>query len=200
MSDIKHLMEMPDAKMSDPLERLFRHVVDELDPDPQRKGLQETPARMAKAWREWTGGHRIDIPSLFKSFDDYGEYDELIVCRGCVVNSICEHHGAPIIGHCHLGYLPSKRIVGLSKIPRLVDAFSRRMQVQERLTVQIADTFVEYMKPRAVGVIIKAEHMCMSTRGVRLHGSVTVTSAMRGLLEGDDMLRREFLTLVGEGL
>jgi GTP cyclohydrolase I len=183
---------------NDELERLFRQVVDLIDPEPERSGLIETPARMAKAWREWTGGHRVDIPSLFKSFDDYGDYDELIVCRSCIVNSICEHHGAPIIGVCHLGYLPDKRIVGLSKIPRLIDAFSRRLQVQERLTVQIAKTFENYMKPRAVGVIIKAEHLCMSTRGVRLHNSVTVTSCMRGLLEDDDMLRREFLTLVGD--
>jgi len=177
---------------------LFDKLIPMIDPNAERSGLAQTPSRMARAWLEWTEGHVTDIPSLFTTFDDHDGYDELIVCRGCVVNSICEHHGAPIIGTCDVGYLPGERIIGLSKIPRLVDVFSRRLQVQERLTVQIADTFVEYMKPRAIGVIIRAEHLCMSTRGVRLHNSVTITSCMRGLLEDDDMLRREFLTLVGE--
>lgn len=175
---------------------LFRQLLLEIDPASDREGLADTPARAAKAWLEWTGGYNVDIQGMMRSFEDGHEgYDELVCVHNVRFQSTCEHHLAPIIGHCHFGYLPGDRIVGLSKIPRLIDAFSRRLQVQERLTVQVADTFMNFLKPRAVGVIMTAEHLCMSTRGVKLHDSRTTTSCMRGLMQSDVQLRAEFLSL-----
>jgi GTP cyclohydrolase I len=178
------------------LTNLFRHVINEIDPDPAREGLIETPARVAKAWAEWCGGYDIDVPSLLKTFEDGASgYDELVIVHGCPVTSVCEHHMAAITGVAHVGYLPGKRIVGLSKLPRLVDALSRRLQVQERLTVQIADLLMEHLEARAVGVVIRAAHGCMSSRGIRVHGSVTTTSAVRGEMATDRALKNEFLQL-----
>lgn len=175
---------------------IFQGLLRQLDPDPKREGLAETPSRAAKAWAEWTSGYDVNIPAMMTSFEDgHAGYDELICVHNIRFESCCEHHLAPIIGYCHFGYLPGARIVGLSKIPRLVAAFARRLQVQERLTVQIADTFMDTLSPRGVGVIMTAEHLCMSTRGIRLHGSTTTTSCMRGLMKDDRELREEFLAL-----
>jgi GTP cyclohydrolase I len=185
-----------DWKRGAAIEASISSLLKQLDPDPFREGLRETPKRVAKAWAEWCGGYDTDIPSLLKTFEDGASgYDELVIVHHIPISSHCEHHMAPIVGTAHVGYLPGARIVGLSKLPRLVDAFSRRLQVQERLTVQIADTLMEHLGARAVGVIVRAEHGCMSSRGVRVHGSTTTTSAMRGLLADDRALKTEFLSL-----
>jgi GTP cyclohydrolase I len=148
---------------------------------PLREGLQETPARVAKAFATWFGGYDVDIPGLFKTFEDGAEgANELVIVRDIPVYSHCEHHMAPIIGRAVVGYVPDGRIVGLSKLSRLVDAFSRRLQVQERLTNEIADAMAFYLNPRAVFVYIDAKHMCMESRGIKqVCGSSTITRAVR---------------------
>lgn len=150
--------------------------------DDLREGLVETPERVAKAYATWFGGYSVDIASLFKTFEDGGENcDEMVIVRDIPVYSHCEHHMAPIIGHAVVGYVPNGRIVGLSKLSRVVDAFARRLQVQERLTNQIADAIVEHLDPKAVCVYIDAKHMCMESRGVKqVCGSSTITKAFRG--------------------
>lgn len=150
--------------------------------DDLREGLVETPERVAKAYATWFGGYSVDIASLFKTFEDGGECcDEMVIVRDIPVYSHCEHHMAPIMGRAVVGYVPNGRIVGLSKLSRVVDAFARRLQVQERLTNQIADAIVEHLDPKAVCVYIDAKHMCMESRGVKqVCGSSTITKAFRG--------------------
>lgn len=164
--------------------------------DPTREGLQETPARVAKAWRFWTKGYTEDPAALLKVFEDGAEhYDEMIVVSGLPVHSCCEHHMAPFWGEAHIGYIPDKRIVGLSKFGRLVDCFSRRLQVQERLTTQIARTIEEVLQPKGVGVILRCRHMCMESRGIQAAGTITITSALTGAIRDQDTVRQEFLAL-----
>ncbi|WPJ68505.1 hypothetical protein OMDBNIEC_00019 [Salmonella phage STP-SP5] len=169
-----------------------------------RDGIVETPERVAKAYATWFGGYDIDIAGLFKTFEDGAENtNEMVIVRDIPVYSHCEHHMAPIIGHAVVGYVPDGKIVGLSKLSRLVDAFARRLQVQERLTNQIADAIQEHLKPKAVCVYIDAKHMCMESRGVKqVCGSSTVTKAFRGSCDlgvgnnahvAGDTWRREFL-------
>lgn len=166
-----------------------------------RPGLEETPERVAKAYQTWFGGYDVDIAGLFKTFEDGAENtNEMVIVRDIPVYSHCEHHMAPIIGHAVVGYVPNGKIVGLSKLSRVVDAFSRRLQVQERLTNQIADAIEEHLKPKAVCVYIDAKHMCMESRGVKqVCGSSTITKAFRGATElehGSNIgkeWRREFL-------
>lgn len=166
-----------------------------------RPGLEETPYRVAKAYATWFGGYNVDIAGLFKTFEDGAEgSNEMVIVRDIPVYSHCEHHMAPIIGHAVVGYVPNGKIVGLSKLSRVVDAFSRRLQVQERLTNQIADAIQEHLDPKAVCVYIDAKHMCMESRGVKqVCGSSTITKAFRGATElehGSDIgkeWRREFL-------
>lgn len=168
-----------------------------------RPGLLETPARVAKAYETWFGGYAINIEELFKTFEDGAEgSDEIVIVRDIPVYSHCEHHMAPIIGRATVGYVPDGRIVGLSKLSRVVDAFSRRLQVQERLTNQIADAIYEYLNARAVCVYIDARHMCMESRGVKQScGSSTITKAFRGLTNSVEshfsteglLWRKEFL-------
>lgn len=185
------------------IENILRQI-EENDFGPLRPGLEETPSRVAKAFETWFSGYDVDIASLFKTFEDGGENcNEMVIVRDIPVYSHCEHHMAPIIGHAVVGYVPNGRIVGLSKLSRVVDAFSRRLQVQERLTNQIADAIVEHLDPKAVCVYIDAKHMCMESRGVKqVCGSSTITKAFRGRTAlGDGVLpdvtgdtwRREFL-------
>lgn len=157
-------------------------VIEGYDTTDLREGLVETPDRVAKAYATWFGGYSVDIASLFKTFEDGGENcDEMVIVRDIPVYSHCEHHMAPIIGHAVVGYVPNGKIVGLSKLSRVVDAFARRLQVQERLTNQIADAIVEHLNPKAVCVYIDAKHMCMESRGVKqVCGSSTITKAFRG--------------------
>ena len=165
--------------------------------DPQREGLKETPARYLQAWREFTSGYNVDIKMLFKSFEDGAHnYDEMVVVQNIPVHSQCEHHMVPFFGTATVAYIPNARIIGLSKINRLVYAFARRLQVQERLTTQIADAMDENLKPKGVGVVIKCRHMCVEARGIRQQGSVTVTSALRGAMRHDASARAEFMGII----
>jgi GTP cyclohydrolase I len=168
--------------------------------DITREGLQETPLRVLKAWKEKCSGYEIDIPSIFKVFEDGAQnYDEMIIVDNIPLVSVCEHHMENIVGVAHIAYVPNGKIVGLSKFVRLVEAYSRRLQVQERLTNQIATAIEENLQPKGVGVIIKASHGCMEVRGVRSHGVNTTTSAMRGVfIEKDNNARLEFLNLISK--
>jgi GTP cyclohydrolase I len=177
----------------------WRRLLESLGEDPQRSGLAETPGRVAKAWRDWTAGYRQSPEEILKAFEDGAEqYNELILVRGIPVYSHCEHHMAPFFGRATIGYTPKGRIVGLSKLTRLVECFSKRLQVQERLTMQIAGSLMEHLAPRSVGVIIRARHLCMESRGIRAPGEETLTSAMLGELQSNLALRTEFLALAGE--
>ena len=173
--------------------RLLRYIGE----DPSRGGLLETPKRALKAWREWTIGYSQDAEAVLKTFEDGAAgYDEMVVVHNVPVHSHCEHHMAPITGFAHVGYLPTDRIVGISKLARIVDIYARRLQVQERITVQIADVLQKVLQPKGIGVIIKASHGCMTSRGVNIHGGgLTTTSAMRGALYNKAEARAEFLAL-----
>lgn len=158
-------------------------------------GTEETPLRAAKAWAELTSGYATDIASLFKTFDSEGN-DEMIAVSGMSFSSLCEHHLLPFEGHAHVVYVPDGEIVGLSKIPRVLRAFSRRLQVQERLTSQIADAMVEHLNPKGVMVVVEASHSCMRCRGIESSG-LMVTSALRGVLKDDGVGRAEAFALIG---
>lgn len=179
-------------------EYIIKDLLDFIGEDSDREGLIETPKRALKAWKEKCSGYNIDIASLFKTFEDGAEQcDEMVIVDNIPVVSNCEHHMESIIGHAHVAYIPNGKIVGLSKIVRVVDAFSRRLQVQERLTTQIADAIETHLQPKGVAVIIKAMHNCMQVRGVKVHGTNTTTSAMRGVfLDNSNNARAEFLNLL----
>ncbi len=166
--------------------------------DPAREGLLETPSRVAKAWAHWTSGYRKKPEEVLKAFNDGAEGcgDEIVLVANIPVYSTCEHHMAMIWGYAHVGYLPNQKIVGLSKFSRIVDVFSRRLQVQERLTNQIADAIELALAPRGVGVMLECRHACMESRGVHARGTVTTTSSLRGLMRLDSALRSEYLHLV----
>lgn len=164
-----------------------------------RPGLVETPARAAKAWRDLTWGYDADVPAIFKVFEEH-HADELVLLRGYPFASLCEHHLLPFTGTAHVGYLPDKeKIVGISKLARLVDAYAARLQVQERLTIQIADAIEEHLKPIGVIVVLEAAHSCMELRGVRRSGQSMVTSAVRGALKKKPEARAEALALIRGG-
>lgn len=175
---------------------LVRGMLEYIGEDPDREGLRETPGRVLRAWDEWFSGYRKNPADVFKTFSDGAEnYNEMVVLTRIPVQSHCEHHLAPFIGEATVGYIPSGRIVGLSKLTRLVDIFAKRLQVQERLSAQIADALVEGLAPKGAGVIISCEHQCMATRGVHKPGVITTTSAMRGLFLDDSKVRAEFVAL-----
>jgi GTP cyclohydrolase I len=161
-----------------------------------RGGLQETPARFAKAWEFYTSGYNKDPAEILKSFEDGAkDYEEMVIVKDIPFYSHCEHHLAPIFGNATVAYIPDGRIVGLSKLSRLVDIFARRLQVQERMTVQIADALNHNLEPKGCGVVVKARHMCMEARGICQQGHLTVTSAFRGILYHDFNARAEFYRL-----
>ena len=166
--------------------------------DPTREGLADTPARVARAYEDWFSGYAEDPHEyLLRTFEEVEGYDEMIVLKDIRFESHCEHHLAPIIGRAHIGYLPGERLLGLSKLARVVTHFSRRLQVQERLTTQVADWLAAALHPKGVGVVLEAEHACMSLRGVRAAGSMTLTSALAGIVRDDERTRAEFFSLVG---
>ncbi|MFO1465006.1 MAG: GTP cyclohydrolase I FolE [Steroidobacteraceae bacterium] len=166
--------------------------------DPAREGLRETPARVVRAYRDWFSGYEIDPGEyLRRTFEEVEGYDEMVVLRDISFESFCEHHMAPIIGHAHVGYLPTDRVVGISKLARVVEGFARRFQVQEKLTAQIAASIHDVLKPRGVGVVIDAVHQCMTTRGVHKRGVSMVTSKMLGSFRSDASTRAEFLRFIG---
>lgn len=166
--------------------------------NPKREGLIDTPKRVAAAYEDWFGGYREDpVKFLQRTFEEVEGYDEMIVLRDITFESHCEHHMAPIIGVAHVGYLPSNKVVGISKLARVVEAFARRFQVQEKLTAQIANCINDVLKPRGVGVVIDASHQCMTTRGIHKSGVSMVTSQMLGAFRKDARTRSEFLTMIG---
>jgi len=168
--------------------------------DPDREGLVDTPARVARAYEDWFSGYRVDpVRFLKRTFQEVEGYDEMIVLRDITFESHCEHHMAPIIGRAHVGYLPTNKVVGISKLARVVEAFARRFQVQEKMTAQIANTIQDVLKPKGVGVVIEAEHQCMTTRGIHKTGVSMVTSQMLGTIREDARSRAEFLRMIGHG-
>ena len=165
--------------------------------DPDREGMLGTPARVVRAFEEYFSGYRYDpVEVLARTFEEHEGYDEMVVLRDIRFSSHCEHHIAPIIGKAHVAYLPHKRVVGISKLARVVDVFARRLQIQEKLTAQIADTINEVLEPRGVAVVVEAEHHCMTTRGIHRPGTLMVTSRMLGGFRTDPKTRREFLTMI----
>ncbi|MEB0025264.1 GTP cyclohydrolase I FolE [Pseudomonas sp. MH9.2] len=180
-------------------EQDWRRFLTSVGEDPTRTGLLETPSRVSKAWKHWTAGYAQDPAQCLKVFEDGAEeYNELIVVRNIPVYSHCEHHLAPFFGKATIGYVPNGKIVGLSKLTRLVDCYAKRLQVQERLTIQIANALLTHLQPKAVGVVIRCRHLCMESRGIRTQGEETVTSAMLGELLNNQALRAEFFALARE--
>jgi GTP cyclohydrolase I len=192
MSDSRNNVSRADAEAA--VRTLLRWAGD----DPAREGLLDTPKRVAKAYEDWFSGYALDPDDyLARTFEEVEGYDELIVLRDISFESHCEHHMAPIIGRAHVGYVPKDRVVGISKLARVVDGFARRFQVQEKLTAQIAHCIEDTLRPRGVGVVIDASHECMTTRGVHKRGVSMVTSQMLGSFREDPRTRSEFLRFVG---
>ncbi len=166
--------------------------------DPAREGLVDTPGRVIRAYRQWFRGYEEDpVAMLQRTFEEVEGYDEMVVLRDIRFESFCEHHLAPIIGVAHVGYIPTDRVVGISKLARLVDAYAKRLQVQEKMTAQIANTLMTVLKPSGVAVVMEGEHHCMSTRGVHKHGVSMVTSTMLGGFRDDHRTRKEFMDIIG---
>ena len=165
--------------------------------DPQREGLRDTPKRVVDAYGDWFSGYKTDPGEyMLRTFEEVEGYDEMVVLRDIAFESFCEHHMAPIIGRAHVGYLPTDRVVGISKLARVVEGYARRFQVQEKLTAQIAECINTVLKPRGVGVVIDATHQCMTTRGVHKRGVSMVTSKMLGAYRSDHSTRAEFLRFI----
>jgi len=165
--------------------------------DPDREGLRETPSRVVRSFAEFFSGYHIDPDEvLMKTFAETGGYDEMVLIRDIDVESHCEHHMVPIIGKAHVAYIPNRRVVGISKLARVVEIFSKRLQIQEKMTVDIAETIDRVLKPQGVAVVIEASHQCMTTRGVHKPGADTVTSHMLGAFRNDPSTRREFLAMI----
>jgi GTP cyclohydrolase I len=181
---------------------LYRELLTRLGEDPSRDGLMDTPDRMEKAMSFLTRGYAMDVPTVLNEALFEVDYDEMVIVKDIEFYSMCEHHLLPFFGKAHVAYVPSGRVIGLSKIPRLVEMFARRLQVQERMTTQIAEAIAGAIAPQGVGVIIEAQHLCMMMRGVETQRSTTVTSAMRGVFKTQNQTRNEFLSLVhrGEGI
>ncbi|MDR0801305.1 GTP cyclohydrolase I FolE [Fluviicola sp.] len=175
---------------------VYKHILSEIGEDPNREGLLKTPERVAKALQFLTQGYEIEPEEILKSALFREEYSEMVLVKDIEVYSMCEHHMLPFFGKAHIAYIPNGTIVGLSKIPRVVDAFSRRLQVQERLTIEIRDCIQETLKPKGVAVVLECQHMCMQMRGVQKQNSVTTSSAFTGLFLSNDSTRKEFINLV----
>jgi GTP cyclohydrolase IA len=184
----------------DRAEDAFREILRWIGEDPDRDGLRDTPRRLTRAFQEYFSGYREDPRAILQTtFEETDGYDEMIVLRGVPFHSHCEHHAAPIVGRAWVAYVPDRRVVGISKLARVVEAYARRLQIQERLTAQIANAINETLSPQGVGVVIKAAHHCMLSRGVRAHGTDLVTSRMLGSFKDSAMTRGEFLALVHAG-
>jgi len=189
--------DAPGRPSRDEAEEAVRVLLRWAGDNPQREGLLDTPARVVRAYEEFFAGYEVDPREILaRTFYEVDGYDEMIVLKDIRFESYCEHHMVPIIGRAHVAYLPEHRVVGISKLARLVDAFAKRLQIQEKMTVQIADTLNEVLQPKGVGVILEASHQCMSTRGVHKAGVEMVTSRMLGTFRTDPSTRREFLSIV----
>ena len=185
--------------MTDASNAVFRLLKYTIGEDLNREGLQETPGRVAKAWKHWTSGYAQDPDALLKVFEDGAEdYDQMVVVKDIPFYSHCEHHLAPFFGRATIGYVPNGKIVGLSKLSRLLNLYARRLQVQERLTAQVAAALLKGLAPKGVGVVIRARHMCMESRGVSQQGHVTITSKLHGTMLTDSSCRSEFMALANE--
>ncbi len=178
------------------MEDTVRELLRQLGEDPGRDGLRDTPRRVVKSLTFLTSGYQVDLATIVNGALFDVEYSEMVIVRDIDFYSLCEHHLLPFFGKCHVAYLPSKKVIGLSKLPRIVEMFARRLQVQERLTMQVADTISEVTQPLGVAVVMEATHLCMAMRGVEKQNSVTVTSAMRGVFREDARTRSEFLELI----
>ena len=200
--DPKALLEVDSRSVQRPTateaEEAVRTLLRWAGEDPAREGLLDTPGRVVRAYRQWFRGYEEDpVAMLQRTFEEVEGYDEMVVLRDIRFESYCEHHLAPIIGKAHVGYIPTDRVVGISKLARLVDAYAKRMQVQEKMTAQIATTLMEVLKPVGVAVVMEGEHHCMSTRGVHKPGVSMVTSTMLGAFRDDHRTRKEFMDIIG---
>ena len=178
------------------MQDIIRQLLTELGEDPSREGLLDTPKRVEKSLRFLTQGYAADVDTVLNNALFSVDYNEMVIVKDIDFYSLCEHHLLPFFGKCHVAYIPQGRVVGLSKIPRLVEIFSRRLQVQERLTSQIAETLGDKIRPLGVGIVVEASHLCMSMRGVEKQNSVAVTSAMLGVFQHNARTRMEFLELI----
>ena len=187
-----------DRPTRDQAEAAIRTLLRWAGDDPDREGLRDTPSRVARAYREFFVGYDTDPAAVLeRTFEETEGYDEIVLLRDIRLESTCEHHMAPIIGHVHVAYLPHRRVVGISKLARVVDAYAKRLQIQEKLTAQIANTIQEVLEPRGVAVVIEAAHQYMTTRGVHKPGVTMVTSRMLGAFRSDPATRRELLAMLG---
>lgn len=183
--------------MNTPLINAVREILYSVGENPDREGLQATPARVARAWKEWTRGYGQNPADIMRSFKDGGEiYDEMIIVKNIPFYSHCEHHLAPFFGTAHIAYVPDGKILGLSKFSRVLDIFARRLQVQERLTQQVVDAFMEHLHPKGAACLVTARHLCMESRGIQKQGSETETTALRGVFLDQPETRAEFLSRV----
>ena len=178
------------------MQDIIRRLLAELGEDPSREGLRDTPKRVEKSLQFLTSGYSADVDSVLNNALFTVDYNEMVIVKDIDFYSLCEHHLLPFFGKCHIAYIPQGHVIGLSKIPRLVDIFARRLQIQERLTSQIADTLLAKVQPMGVAVVMEASHLCMSMRGVEKQNSVAVTSAMLGVFREDARTRAEFLELI----
>ena len=208
MDDLIGDIEAKEAKITNSSERrrpsqsdaeiAVRTLIEWAGDDPDREGLRDTPKRVAKAYQEFFAGYREDPAVILgATFEETADYDGIVVLRDIRLESHCEHHIVPILGKVHIAYLPAGRVVGISKLARLVEVFAKRLQIQEALTSQIADTIQKVLKPKGVGVVIEAAHQCMTTRGIRKPGVSMVTNRMLGTFRDDPAMRREFLDMIG---
>ena len=185
-----------DDEVTEVLSQSFKTIIDKLGEDSNREGLLKTPERAAKAMQFLTHGYDLDSDEILNQAIFHEEYSEMVIVKDIEVYSLCEHHMLPFFGKAHVAYIPDGKIVGLSKIPRVVDAYSRRLQVQERLTLEIRDAIQRVLNPKGVAVVIEASHMCMQMRGVQKQNSVTTSSAFTGLFMTNDSTRKEFINLI----
>ncbi|PPR34922.1 MAG: GTP cyclohydrolase 1 [Alphaproteobacteria bacterium MarineAlpha6_Bin4] len=202
MSKIEKISNLKKSKNPKPSEVEAMEAVKTLikwaGDNPQREGLQETPKRVVKAYKDFFSGYHLDPREILsKKFKEVDGYDEIIILKNIRLESHCEHHMVPFIGTAHVGYLPRKKVVGLSKLARLVEVFAKRLQIQEKLTAQIANAIDEVLQPKGVGVVIEASHLCVATRGIHKPESSMVTSRMLGTFRDDQATRKEFLDLIG---
>jgi GTP cyclohydrolase I len=177
------------------IEELTKKLISEIGENPEREGLKETPKRIAKSYLKLFGGYDKNPKDFITEFDGE-EYDEMIICKNIDFFSTCEHHMQPFFGKIHIGYIPNKKIIGLSKLPRIVEIYTRRLQNQERLTMQISKTIDELLKPKGVGIVIEAQHLCIMARGVEKQNTIMTTSSFKGLFKNNEKTRSEFLRLI----
>jgi GTP cyclohydrolase I len=186
------------TKQFDQLEKITRNLIETIGEDPSREGLLKTPKRVAKSWEYFSEGYRTDLDNIINEAVFHEDCSEMVVVRDIEFFSMCEHHMIPFFGRAHVGYLPNGKVIGLSKIPRIVDMFSRRLQLQERLTSQVANTLEEVLKPIGVAVVLEGRHLCMQMRGVEKQNSYASTSAMLGQFRKSAETRAEFLSIIGK--